>query len=137
MKKVFISITAFLLVTLTLSVPVYASYFSFSYTADFSKQYIELIGGGVMTMRYNPGGAFSSVRASTDLSVANEETGTAYVWIKALNTQEVNHYGHKKVNNVINSGKVKNPGQSFAKEAFHSVERTSVGVTHAWACECH
>lgn len=137
MKKVIISIIAFLLVTLTLSVPVYASYFSFSYTADFSKPYIELKGDGVMTMRYNPGGWLTNVRASTDLSVANDEKGTAYVWIMALNNQEANSYGYDKVNNVINSGKVKIPGQSFAKEAFHSVERTSVGVTHAWACECH
>ncbi len=137
MKKVMICITAFLLVTLTLSVPVYASYFSYSYLADFSEQYIVSIGGGVMTMRYNPGGLFSNVRASTDLSVANDENGTAYVWIMALNNQEANSYGYDKVNNVINSGKAKIPGQSYAKNAFHSVERTSVGVTHAWACECH
>ena len=138
MKKLIVSICVFVAFLSVFSVPAYAGYYALTYTADYSKAYNVSMASGVMMMRYKPGSLFSSVTASTELSVANDQIGTAYVYIKAANNQEINRYGTYKDGNTVYSGEVTIRGQKQAKDSFHSVERRTplTGAIDAWACDC-
>ena len=131
-----ISVLAFFITTALLSVRAFGMYFHDTFAVDFSQPYITTDSTGALTMRYNNGGVFSDVRGSTDLSVANDETGTAYVRIEALNNVKRQSYGNKAKRNVINSGKAVVTGQDFAKSAFHSAERISHGIVFTWEYTC-
>ena len=138
MKKLIVSICVFVAIVCALLVPAFGAGGTYEYHPDFNQPYVVPWDYGVMTMRYNTGDLLSDVRASTDLSVANDQYGTAYVYLKAENGHETNHYGTQRKGNVINSGKVRIIGQTKAVATFHSVERITRtnGEIAAWACNC-
>lgn len=91
---------------------------------DFSKSYITSKDYGAVTLRYNPGGWFSDARASTDLSVANDQTGIATVVIQGMGSTEKISSSHTIVSNgIINSGIAKTSGIDYAVYCWHSATR--------------
>lgn len=95
------------------------------YNTDFTKSYELVKDSGATTLRHNPKNLFLSVRASTDLSVANDQRGYASVTLRAVNGEQTSSYSSEVVNNVINSGKATVSGQSYAKEVWHYAQRYS------------
>ena len=102
---------------------------------DFTKSYEMAKDSGATTLRHNPKNLFLSVRASTDLSVANDQRGYASVTLRAVNGEQTSSYSSEVVNNVINSGKATVSGQSYAKEVWHYAQRYSDNKEFWY--ECH
>lgn len=103
---------------------------------DFSKNYTMNKENGMMTLRYNTGGWFTNVRASTDLSISNDAIGKASVYLKALNGKEASSVSLHREGTVINSGKVQVSGQEYAKKTEHGVFRIVNGVSTGYTYKC-
>lgn len=87
MKKI-IAVTLTVVALLSaLTVTVFAEQYEATPKVNFSEDYIVSVFNGALTRRYNTGGWFSDVRASTDISLANDHSGYAHVWIQGLNRE--------------------------------------------------
>lgn len=134
MKKVFVSAIAIICLLFICVLPILAEEYYIS--VDFSKSYILPKNDGAITLRYNPGGLFTDVRASTDVSVSNDAKGEARVVIMALNGKENESFSREDVNNVINSGKASVSGQDYAKWVHHRGRRNTGGLYQEWDYYC-
>lgn len=94
-----------------------------TFNANFTDSYI--VDVSVITRRYNPGGLFTSVRASTDMHVPRNSgydvQGMARTILVAVNgtTKEAFNNDYKTNVYEINCGKVTISGQNYAKAIDH------------------
>ena len=66
--------------------------------------------------------------ASTELSVSSDATGTAYIYVKAINNETNSTHSSKQRHNVIVSGTISMFGQLFVKEPNHCAYRITDGT---------
>lgn len=144
MKKTMVTTVLVSVLLIIFTVSAYAYTYEYNPTdIDFTQDYIVSMFDSQMTRRYNTGGWFSDCRASTDVSVSNDELGYSFVHIWAVNGDDAylncdydGIYG-RDCNNVVNSGIAKVSGQDYAKKVKHySWRLNSCGEKDKYICLC-
>ena len=137
MKKVITSVLALMLIISSLMVGSFAAYdYEDTFDMDLSSSYDSYAGNGAIIMHYKPGGWFTNVRASTDVSVSNDATGYAFTFIKALNSDIASISSSEKDGNIVNSGEASVSGQDYAEMVNHLGTRTINERKTSWNYYC-
>lgn len=132
MKRFIVSLLLIAIVISCFSVSVFAATYEGTYSVDFTSAYNISRGNGAVRTKYCPGMGTAWLTASTELSTSNDATGTAYIYVKAVNNEVRTSQSSTQSNNVIRSGTASVTGQLYAKETNHYAYRTTDGTIVDW-----
>lgn len=118
------------------SLSVFAASYQETRSVDFTSAYNEFVADGAVRIKYCPGMGTAWLTASTELSVSNDATGTAYIYVKAINNETNSTHSSTQSHNVINSGTISVFGQLYAKETNHYAYRITDGTIVDWRYIC-
>ena len=136
MKRFIVSLLLIAIVISCFSLSVFAATYEGPYSVDFTSSYNKSRGNGAVRTKYCPGMGTSWLTASTELSVSSDATGTAYIYVKAINNATSSTHSSTQNNNVIRSGTASVTGQLYAKETNHYAYRTTDGTIVDWRYIC-
>lgn len=136
MKRFIVSLLLVAIVISCFSLSVFAATYEGTYSVDFTSAYTKSVSNGAVKMKYCPGMGTAWLTASTELSVSNDATGTAYIYAKAINNETSSVHSSTQNNNVIRSGTASVTGQLYAKETNHYAYRTTDGTVVDWRYVC-